>query len=455
RTPFARIQARVLFPEEYPTAPLIVELSSCSIPQPFLRKLTKKAEEAANKSICKYINTSTTSEAANSASMENDASASRSTSTSTSGGMKGGRAVEALRVVMHSVDHNKLLPCWKELRQAATLVTNRGGDFRVEEAAGMVTLRVKSGRYSVVAVIKVPDGYPMEGCDVELRSYNFPEPIARRHLLQAREIVRRCLCGYSPALALQTSNPIKIPPGRGEKPAGGRSVQITSDHLRNLKHDVEFIKRAHDLRDVGEGKTGGKGKGNAKLAPPSTQERRAARRELKTLAKAEAVSEEAQAKKLAAMEMREQEEMLNSQLADTSQPSLLPLVDFLVNVFGWRLPQETCVACDKKVLPEDPRHPSLKDATHEKRPTRVFCGHWFHYGCLRLWMTEPPFGKDCPRCGRQVYHPDWPQTAKQLEKAWANRQAKEREIGEVREFFTVDAQFQAGGGRGDDFGAFT
>ena len=195
--------------------------------------------------------------------------------------------------------------------------------------------------------------------------------------LQAREIVRRCLCGYSPALALQTSNPIKIPPGRGEKPAGGRSVQITSDHLRNLKHDVEFIKRAHDLRDVGEGKTGGKGKGNAKLAPPrcvnashlctlctsftiaqactlndstvdpmtllpvntvifyrwhvalvtlhlintmcSTQERRAARRELKTLAKAEAVSEEAQAKKLAEMEMREQEEMLNSQLADTSQ----------------------------------------------------------------------------------------------------------------------------------------
>ena len=54
----------------------------------------------------------------------------------------------------------------------------------MEEAAGMVTLRVKSGRYSVVAVIKVPDGYPMEGCDVELRSYNFPEPIARRHLLQ-------------------------------------------------------------------------------------------------------------------------------------------------------------------------------------------------------------------------------------------------------------------------------
>lgn len=52
------------------------------------------------------------------------------------------------------------------------------------------------------------------------------------------------------------------------------------------------------------------------------------------------------------------------------QPSLLPLVDFLVNVFGWRLPQETCVSCDKKVLPDDPRGPSLKDPAHKDRPTR-------------------------------------------------------------------------------------
>ena len=51
----------------------------------------------------------------------------------------------------------------------------------------------------------------------------------------------------------------------------------------------------------------------------STQERRAARRELKNLAKTEAVSEEEQAKKLAEVELREQEELLHSQLNDTSQ----------------------------------------------------------------------------------------------------------------------------------------
>lgn len=84
-------------------------------------------------------------------------------------------------------------------------------------------------------------------------------------LNQAEEIVRRCLCGYSPALALQTSNPIKMPPGRGGKSAAGGNVRITTEHVRNLKHDITFIKKAHDLRAVGEGKVQG---ANTKAAPP-------------------------------------------------------------------------------------------------------------------------------------------------------------------------------------------
>lgn len=83
--------------------------------------------------------------------------------------------------------------------------------------------------------------------------------------IQAREIVRRCLCGYSPAMALHTSNPIKIPPARGGKVVSQGCVRITSEHVRNLKHDVEFIKKAYELRDVGEGKTKA---ANAKAATP-------------------------------------------------------------------------------------------------------------------------------------------------------------------------------------------
>lgn len=32
---------------------------------------------------------------------------------------------------------------------------------------------------------------------------------------------------------------------------------------------------------------------------------------------------------------------------------------------------------------------------------RVFCGHWFHHDCLRVWMTEPPFGEVRPQQTRQ------------------------------------------------------
>lgn len=56
--------------------------------------------------------------------------------------------------------------------------------------------------------------------------------------------------------------------------------------------------------------------------PCSTQERRAARRELKNLAKTEVVSEEEQAKRLAELELREHEELLHSQLRDTSQVAI-------------------------------------------------------------------------------------------------------------------------------------
>ena len=46
-------------------------------------------------------------------------------------------------------------------------------------------------------------------------------------------------------------------------------------------------------------------------------------------------------------------------------------------------------------------------------------------------MTEPPFGAKCNTCGERVYHPDWPDNIQALERAWAAKQAKLREIDDV------------------------
>lgn len=102
RTAYAKIQVRLQFPDGYPEASPspIVELKSDSLPQPFLRKLTKAAEESARN--CPLP-------------------------TQVDGDKSGGngKAVAALKVVVDAVSNNKFLPCWKELRQAATLVTSR------------------------------------------------------------------------------------------------------------------------------------------------------------------------------------------------------------------------------------------------------------------------------------------------------------------------------------------
>lgn len=117
RTPYAKIQARLQFPEGYPTTPLIVELTNASLPHPFLRKLTLKAEEMARGCNPTEANAATVGEGEKG-----------SGGGSVSGGAEGrgtGRAVAALGVILDAVKKNKFLPCWKELRQAAALVSTR------------------------------------------------------------------------------------------------------------------------------------------------------------------------------------------------------------------------------------------------------------------------------------------------------------------------------------------
>jgi hypothetical protein len=71
-----------------------------------------------------------------------------------------------------------------------------------------------------------------------------------------------------------------------------------------------------------------------------------------------------------------------------------------------------------------------------KRPIRTYCGHWWHYSCLNTYMTEPPFGASCPavNCERRVYHPNWSDDIRQLERAWAGEQARLREIADAGMF---------------------
>src|SRR5690554_1315944 len=84
--------------------------------------------------------------------------------------------------------------------------------------------------------------------------------------------------GYPPEMALQASNPIRMPPKLAK--SDGNKIRLTSESVKSLKHDAAVLKQFSDLREVNATKSrGGGGFGS------NTEERRDARRELRKLAK--------------------------------------------------------------------------------------------------------------------------------------------------------------------------
>ncbi|ALC38609.1 CG17260 [Drosophila busckii] len=125
---------------------------------------------------------------------------------------------------------------------------------------------------------------------------------------------------------------------------------------------------------------------------------------------------------------------------------------------------ELCPICDQAVLPTNPEE-ILADENADAFVERVFCGHLFHQGCLKKYLSEPPFpkgGKLCPAkrrhprsdaakpvgasgkdkglqaelgvCGIKLAHDRWVVNIKTAETRWAQKQARQRELEEVVDF---------------------
>lgn len=124
----------------------------------------------------------------------------------------------------------------------------------------------------------------------------------------------------------------------------------------------------------------------------------------------------------------------------------MALVNFLRDNIQ-RLPKEVCPVCRELTLPRDPDELKLLYVASSKecrtdeekkarklakaaRPMRTHCGCWYHHKCLNTFMIEPPFGDGCltEGCGSRVYHPEWPDDSNQLERSWARKMARKREM---------------------------
>ena len=143
-------------------------------------------------------------------------------------------------------------------------------------------------------------------------------------------------------------------------------LKLLSNH--ELKHDVEYMNLAKNLRDAAA-------EGDKK-----------AKKFMKLKMKHESNYEE---------ELKKEEELIYKLTTpeaelniETAQPSLFHIVNFISVYFVRFLPSAKCLGCNKKLVTQ-------KDHKNY-RPERSYCGHWMHYLCFEKFVNEPPFLRKCP-----------------------------------------------------------
>lgn len=361
------------------------------------------------------------------------------------------------------IDTNRFLPCWKELKQCADLVgKSEGGKLTMNETTGKILITLQSQKYHYKFSIVVDEGYPSTAehvnygkpCWLRMQSTNFPPKIEKMLTSQAMELIKRLQDGMAVEDALQMSNPTHFPKDYEESHGSndGPKVRLTNDALKNLKHDVETLSLVRDLREV-ESATK-QGSANAKVH--SKTDRKNARRAVGKITAHEAADDAQRKEKERQWQEEEAQRMAGYHFTQhdgsNPQPSLLAVVTFLSREMD-RITSIGCPICSQPALPKDPDklqalYQSHADAKTEKekkarriarqqRPERVYCGCWYHHRCLDKYMREPPFGAECARIGcdrGRIYHPDWPATVKELERAWASKEAQARAIADAAMF---------------------
>jgi hypothetical protein len=193
--------------------------------------------------------------------------------------------------------------------------------------------------------------------------------------------------------------------------------------------------------------------------------KREARKEFRKLAVAESEYDREQMALVKAQEEAEMRQLMKTKISSTSLPSLVPVVRYLVQEYISKIPNEICQNCQRNVLPLTPEGETSRSDTQtepprtettiqkstkkksgnsgdtmtrsERKPIRSICGHWFHYKCLDVWLTTPPFLRYCGLCTRRIYHPDWPEDIKVIERTYQAEQAKKREIADVADFLDM------------------
>lgn len=127
--------------------------------------------------------------------------------------------------------------------------------------------------------------------------------------------------------------------------------------------------------------------------------------------------------------------------AQPPKPSLVEAVTTAHSVAD-SIATAVCQVCALRVLPARAGAGplALPPAGSRDSPERLYCGHWYHLACVDKYLHEPPFvaeGKPCLVCRRRVLTQRWDADHKTLERRWASKQAKQREVEDVADMLDL------------------
>ncbi|CAK4608665.1 unnamed protein product [Aphanomyces euteiches] len=348
-TRYRKLRLRLRFPDNYPREELMVELTSDTLPDIALRRLTKfidaKAIEFAK---------------------------------------EGKPQVETIvALIQSSLQDNKLLYAFDEVRQLRLLAEQNGGEIKLNERAGRIKLHLKRNEYFFHANIKLDDHYPDSPIVISCDGSNYPPSIADAITKRANDIVARIVQGYTVDQAFFASNPIKKP--------------------------LALIE-AIDTEIPQPKKTGGK----------------------KAAAAATAPIKHAPRDNIAPLYYGLDGGILHESPLDEAVKSLLPVCKtFLWDQCLVGLPATTCVTCSKAILPTDPK----SKLSPGQVQLQTYCGHWYHHDCLGQILSSPPFVHGCKACNVVLHHPKWSSNVDELKRAHERAARQARELEEIADMF--------------------
>jgi len=287
----------------------------------------------------------------------------------------GSQVIHVYRTLDKRVGSN-FVPAFAEIKQLKNYL-QPPHSFSISDKAKAVKVHLQNGDYALDLKLEIKDRYPLEPLGVFCTAGTFPQDLSKRFIQHASNLARKL--ALPPAVASYGAGNILAREGAG-----------TSTKAKRRQPEQTTLSRYQEA----------------------------------------AMQQEKERKEAAARHARE--EALKNHVP---KPSILQVLQYLKEEVVEQLPSEPCRLCGKPVLPQDPKAACAGDPKSTDKLEHLYCGHFFHYTCLEKYITTPPFGKECPKCGHTIHHHDFVTNKQVLEHRWAHKQAKQREIDDIKDMF--------------------